>query len=152
MFKILPAVLFTAILTGGTNAANAQSRGFDHPYPPKEVIIIDDHRAYPDRDHRDYDDRYERDDRYDRNGRYDRHGKHGNKRNKKYRHHVAYPLVIIHTRNLPVRRYGHNRYFYRNQAGMHYWLGRDGRLYLDEKFVGMARYNDHEYRQWRRGY
>lgn len=61
------------------------------------------------------------------------------------------PLVIMDTRHLPIRRYSDNRYYYRTSAGLHYWLGRDGHLYLDVKFVqAEARYL-HDYAIWQRG-
>lgn len=147
MFKILPAVIFTAILATGTTVSFAQPRGYYPPYPQREVVIIDDHR--------DRDGRYDHDDRYDRHDHDCDYGckhKQSHKKRKKYHRDAGYPLIIIQTRNLPIMRYGHNRYYYRNAAGMHYWLGRDGRLYLDVKYVRMARYNDHEYSQWQRGY
>lgn len=159
MLKIVPAVIITALSALAPSLVQSQPGAY---YPPRDrgpVIVMEDSRDYRDwgghRDHRD--NRYGRDrddwfDGHDRDCRKDcRHPRH----HKKYRksgHYAGYPLIIVEVRGLPIHRYSHNRYFYRNHAGMHYWLGRDGRLYLDEKYVRMAAYNDHEYRQWRNGW
>lgn len=61
------------------------------------------------------------------------------------------PLVIVDTRRLPIRKYSRNRYYYRTPDGYHYWLGANGNLYLDAKFVNRRGYDVYEYRVWERG-
>src|SRR4030095_3805859 len=52
---------------------------------------------------------------------------------KKYAN--RYPLVIVYTPGIVIKKHSDGRYYYRNTAGYTYWKGYDGRYYLDEKHL-----------------
>lgn len=136
MLKIVPAVIATALIGLVSTNVIAQGSGY-HNRPATNVIIVND--AHCDHHH-------------PGNKKYKK-AKHPHK-HKGYRHSrpVAHPpLVIVDTRHLPIRRYSNNRYYYRTQAGLHYWLGRNGHLYLDVKFVQPGARNSRDYAIWERG-
>ena len=60
-----------------------------------------------------------------------------------------YPLVIVYTTGIVIRRYSDGRYYYRNTAGYVYWKGDDGRYYIDEKHLKDVEYEDGEYDEWK---
>ncbi len=60
------------------------------------------------------------------------------------------PLIIRDTRHLSIRRYSKDRYYFRTNGGLHYWLGRNGYLYLDAKFVNRKVYSKRELNAWKR--
>ena len=63
-----------------------------------------------------------------------------------YRH---YPLVVIRTPDIIIRRYNDGRYYYRNPEGYMYWKGYDDRFYLDEQYLNDNRYDENEYNDWK---
>ena len=60
-----------------------------------------------------------------------------------------YPLIIIRTPDIIIRRYNDGRYYYRNPEGYMYWKGYDDRFYLDEKYLNDNGYDDGEYNDWK---
>jgi hypothetical protein len=139
MLKIVPAVMITAIV--GLISVSSQAQGPRNPHHSgTTVIVIDDDDDWHDRgpNHKKY-----------RKGKHSRYREHPGNRRGRISHP---PLVIMDTRHLPIRKYSNNRYYYRTQAGLHYWLGRNGNLYLDVKFVNRNQCNDREYAYWERGY
>ena len=60
-----------------------------------------------------------------------------------------YPLIIIRTPDIVIRRYNDGRYYYRNPEGYMYWKGYDNRFYLDEKYLNNNQYDDNEYNDWK---
>ena len=67
---------------------------------------------------------------------------------KKYAYH-RYPLVVIRTPDIIIRRYNDGRYYYRNPEGYMYWKGYDDRFYLDEQYLNDNGYNEEEYNDWK---
>ena len=67
---------------------------------------------------------------------------------KKYAYH-RYPLVVIRTPDIIIRRYNDGRYYYRNPEGYMYWKGYDDRFYLDEQYLNDNGYNENEYNDWK---
>lgn len=63
---------------------------------------------------------------------------------------VYYPLIIIHTPDIVLRRTGDGRYYYRNRDGYEYWQGPDRCYYLDDRYLAGVRYDPNEYRDWER--
>src|SRR4030095_5136254 len=69
---------------------------------------------------------------------------------KKYGHsYRRYPLIIIRTPDIIIRRHNDGRYYYRNPEGYMYWKGYDDRFYLDEKYLNNNTYDDNEYNDWK---
>src|SRR6187200_2098457 len=66
---------------------------------------------------------------------------------KKYATH--YPLVIVYTPAIVVKKHSDGRYYYINTAGYTYWKGYDGRYYLDEKHLNGMNYEVSEYDDWK---
>ena len=62
---------------------------------------------------------------------------------------TRYPLVIVYTPGIVVKRYTDGRYYYTNTAGYTYWKGHDGRYYLDEKHLNGMDYEVSEYDDWK---
>jgi hypothetical protein len=60
-----------------------------------------------------------------------------------------YPLVIVHTPGIVIKKYSDGRYYYKNGAGYMYWKGYDGRYYLDEKHLKGMEYGPAEYDEWK---
>ena len=60
-----------------------------------------------------------------------------------------YPLIVIRTPDIIVRRYNDGRYYYRNPEGYMYWKGYDDRFYLDEQYLNDNGYNEEEYNDWK---
>ena len=67
---------------------------------------------------------------------------------KKYAYH-RYPLVVIRTPDIIIRRYNDGRYYYRNPEGYMYWKGYDDRFYLDEQYLNDNGYHENEYNDWK---
>lgn len=63
---------------------------------------------------------------------------------------VYYPLIVLHTPDIVIRRAGDGRYYYRNRDGFYYWQGSDNCYYLDDRYLGTVRYDQNEYRDWER--
>lgn len=59
-----------------------------------------------------------------------------------------YPLIIVRTPGLAITIGDDGRRCYRNPAGYYYWEGRDGRYYLDERYVRYVDYDRRAYRDW----
>ena len=62
---------------------------------------------------------------------------------------TRYPLVIVYTPGIVIKRYTDGRYYYTNTAGYTYWKGYDGRYYLDEKHLNGMDYEVSEYDDWK---
>ena len=60
----------------------------------------------------------------------------------------AYPLIIIPTRGMDLRR-SNGRYYYVHPHGLYYWQGYDNRLYLDERHLSRVDYDRYSYDEWR---
>lgn len=78
----------------------------------------------------------------------------GQQRRPDYRNQtVYYPLIIIRTPDIIIRRAADGRDYCLNRDGYYYWRGADNRFYLDERYIGQIRYDEREYRDWdsRRG-
>ena len=60
-----------------------------------------------------------------------------------------YPLIVIRTPDIIIRRYNDGRYYYRNPEGYMYWKGYDDRFYLDEQYLNDNGYNEEEYNDWK---
>jgi len=137
MLKIVPAVIVTAII--GLISIPSMAQGPRYKQSGNTTVIIVQ------------DDDWEEDRRHPKHYKKGKHGRsynHPAYRNRRVSHP---PLVIVDTRHLPIRRYSNNRYYYRTQAGLHYWLGRNGQLYLDVKFVNRSLCDRGEYARWERG-
>jgi hypothetical protein len=59
-----------------------------------------------------------------------------------------YPLIIVRTPGISISIGDNGRRCYRNPAGYYYWEGRDGRFYLDERYVRYVDYDRRSYRDW----
>ncbi|WP_127129732.1 hypothetical protein [Pseudoflavitalea rhizosphaerae] len=59
-----------------------------------------------------------------------------------------YPLIIVRTPGLSITIGDNGRRCYRSPAGYYYWEGRDGRFYLDERYIRYVDYDRHAYRDW----
>lgn len=140
MLRIVPAVILTASISLVSLSSQAQGPRNAHRNPTTVIVIEDDHDDWQDRGphHKKY-----------KKGKNSRHWDHPGNHKVRISHP---PLVIVDTRHLPIRRYNNNRYYYRSQAGLHYWMGRNGYLYLDVKYVNRNQWTDREYAYWERGY
>jgi hypothetical protein len=70
----------------------------------------------------------------------------GQRKKYGYRH---YPLIVIRTPDIIIRRYNDGRYYYKNSDGFMYWRGYDDRYYLDEKYLRDMDYDQGEYDDWK---
>lgn len=59
-----------------------------------------------------------------------------------------FPLIIVRTPGLSISIGDNGRRCYRNPAGYYYWEGRDGRFYLDERYIRHVEYDRRAYRDW----
>ena len=66
---------------------------------------------------------------------------------KKYAN--RYPLVIVYTPAIVIKKHSDGRYYYINTAGYTYWKGYDGRYYLDEKHLKGMKYEASDYDDWK---
>ena len=66
---------------------------------------------------------------------------------KKYAN--RYPLVIVYTPAIVIKKHSDGRYYYINTAGYTYWKGYDGRYYLDEKHLKGMKYEPGDYDDWK---
>ena len=62
---------------------------------------------------------------------------------KKYGNH--YPLVIVYSPAIVIKKHSDGRYYYVNTAGYTYWKGYDGRYYIDEKHLKGIKYEVSDY-------
>src|SRR5262245_41263104 len=62
---------------------------------------------------------------------------------------TRYPLIIVRTPDIVVRRYNDGRYYYKNKEGFMYWKGSDDRFYIDEKHVKDMDYDQDAYDDWK---
>lgn len=62
---------------------------------------------------------------------------------------TRYPLVIVYSPAIVIKRHSDGRYFYTNTAGYTYWKGNDGRYYIDEKHLKGMNYEVNEYDDWK---
>lgn len=140
MLRIVPAVILTATIGLISLSTKAQGPWNQHRSNTTVIVIDNDDDNWRERGphHKKY-----------KKGKHSRHWDHPGNRGGRISHP---PLVIVDTRHLPIRRYNNNRYYYRSQAGLHYWLGRNGYLYLDVKYVNRNQCTEREYAYWERGY
>ena len=68
---------------------------------------------------------------------------------KRKKYGNRYPLVIVYTPGIVIRKHSDGRYYYKNTAGYTYWKGVDGRYYLDEKHLKGMEYEASEYDDWK---
>jgi hypothetical protein len=61
---------------------------------------------------------------------------------------VRVPLVIVRSPGISITIGDDGRRCYRNPAGYYYWEGRDGRYYLDERYIRYVDYDRRAYRDW----
>lgn len=59
-----------------------------------------------------------------------------------------FPLIIVRTPGLAITVGDDGRNCYRNPAGYYYYEGRDGRYYMDERYVRYVEYDRRAYRDW----
>lgn len=140
MLRIVPAVILTATIGLISLSTKAQGPWNQHRSNTTVIVIDNDDDNWRERGphHKKYKKR-----------KHSRHWDHPENRRGRISHP---PLVIVDTRHLPIRRNNNNRYYYRSQAGLHYWLGRNGYLYLDVKYVNRNQCTEREYAYWERGY
>jgi hypothetical protein len=69
-------------------------------------------------------------------------------RKKQYEYSRRVPLIIIRTPDIRIGRSNDGRYYHRNSDGYTYWQGYDSRYYLDDQYLGKAKYDDREYKDW----
>ena len=60
-----------------------------------------------------------------------------------------YPLVIVYTPAIVIKKHSDGRYYYINTAGYTYWKGYDGRYYIDEKHLKAMKYEVNDYDDWK---
>lgn len=60
-----------------------------------------------------------------------------------------YPLVIVYTTGIVIKRHTDGRYYYTSSAGHTYWKGNDGRYYIDEKHLKSMEYEASDYDDWK---
>ena len=66
---------------------------------------------------------------------------------KKYAN--RYPLVIVYSPAIVIKKHSDGRYYYVNTAGYTYWKGHDGRYYIDEKHLKGMKYEVSDYDDWK---
>lgn len=66
---------------------------------------------------------------------------------KKYAN--RYPLVIVYSPAIVIKKHSDGRYYYINSAGYTYWKGHDGRYYIDEKHLKGLNYEVSDYDDWK---
>jgi hypothetical protein len=66
---------------------------------------------------------------------------------KKYAN--RYPLVIVYSPAIVIKKHSDGRYYYINSAGYTYWKGHDGRYYIDEKHLKGMNYEVSDYDDWK---
>ena len=64
------------------------------------------------------------------------------------RGHVS--LILTPRPGFTMSRNPDGRFFHRSPQGFVYWQGYDNRFYLDKNQVRKVRYNQREYREWKR--
>ncbi|WP_290707967.1 hypothetical protein [Flavihumibacter sp. CACIAM 22H1] len=138
MVKIVPAVFMTAMIVFSGTVSLAQGHRHSQGGNTTVIVVQDDDDWSAGRKH-------------PKKYKHNKHSREYGYEAHRGRRVSQPPLVIYDTRHLPIRRYSNNRYYYRTQAGLHYWLGRDGRLYLDVKYVNRHQCDDREYAYWERG-
>lgn len=137
MFKIVPAVIITAIIGVAGQAAQAQP---GNSSARNTTVIVINHDDDDWKNHGPKNKKYKK---RKASNRYDHPG-----RGPVYVSHP--PLIIRDTRHLSIRRYSKDRYYFRTNGGLHYWLGPNGYLYLDAKFVNRKVYSKRELNAWKR--
>ena len=66
------------------------------------------------------------------------------------RYNSRVSLILSPSPGFTMSRNPDGRFFHRSREGFVYWQGYDNRFYLDKKQVKKARYNNYEYREWKR--
>ncbi|HET9430755.1 MAG TPA: hypothetical protein VFO70_06240 [Chitinophagaceae bacterium] len=66
------------------------------------------------------------------------------------RYQNSFSIIISPSPGFMMQRHPNGRYYHRSHQGYIYWRGYDNRFYLDRKYMGRVRYNDYEYREWKR--
>jgi hypothetical protein len=66
----------------------------------------------------------------------------------RYNSHVA--LILSPDPGFTMSRNPDGRFFHRSPGGFVYWQGYDNRFYLDKAQIRKVRYNNYEYREWKR--
>ena len=59
-------------------------------------------------------------------------------------------LILSPSPGFTMSRNPDGRFFHRNPQGFVYWQGYDNRFYLDKAQIRKIRYNNYEYREWKR--
>jgi hypothetical protein len=59
-------------------------------------------------------------------------------------------LIVSPRPGFTMNRTTDGRHFHRSPQGLIYWQGQDNRFYLDKAQVRKVRYNQREYREWKR--
>lgn len=59
-------------------------------------------------------------------------------------------LILTPNPGFTMSRNPDGRFFHRSPGGYVYWQGYDNRFYLDKAQVRKVRYNNYEYREWKR--
>lgn len=61
---------------------------------------------------------------------------------------VRIPLIVVSSPGITVSIGDDGRRCYRNPSGYYYYEGRDGRYYLDERYIRYVDYDRRAYRDW----
>ena len=60
-----------------------------------------------------------------------------------------YPLIIIRTPDIVIKKHNDGRFYYQNPEGYYYWQGSDDRFYLDETDLSKVDFDDDQYKDWK---